>query len=178
MGNAGSLEDAACLGHRCLTQPAGHQAARHLLRQRHQRTRNLGAGDDGRGGVDEQHGSGRRVIVQGLQRLHITLHRRVADDVDRVGARPGGRQQGVQLGQRGRAQRGQCDTGVRCRIGRQHTGTPAVGQDRQRVRLIGGKPGQGLGGQKQLLHRVDPQHAAACYRRVVHQVRAGQRAGV
>ena len=56
----------------------------------------LAAHDRGRR-VHEEHRAGRPVGQQRRQRLHVARDRRVADAVDRIGVRPRGRQQAVEL---------------------------------------------------------------------------------
>ena len=78
-------------------------------------------------GGGEQHGQGRRVAgAVGI-----------ADDVDRVGARPTRRQDRVQRRDRGRVEFRQGAAGIEQRVGRQHAEAAAIGQDRQPVAVDG-----------------------------------------
>ena len=73
---------------------------------------------------------------------------------------------------------GQLAAGQRQRIGRQHAGAAAVGQDGQPLAAQGPRARQRLGGVEQVVQRLDAQHAGAPERGVEDLVRAGQRAGV
>jgi len=125
--------------------------------------------------VGEQDRAGARVGEQRLQRVGVALHRRVADDVDRVGARPGGGQRSVERRAQLVAQHAQRQPGECRGIGRHHAGPAAVGHDGQATvehavgRAGAGvrgqlEPGQGLGGDEKLLQRVHAQHAGAADR--------------
>ena len=179
--NTGVLKGLACLRDGGITQPATHQPRRHVgvvLRQRHQGLGNVSAWHDGGGGVDEQQRPGVGVVIENAQRLLVARHRGVANDVHRVAVRPVGGQHGIELVPGGFAQGGQRHVGKGRSVGCHDAGATAVGQDGQAVAGVGAKARQGGGRQKQLLQRVDPQHAGAGNGRVKHQVRAGHRPGV
>ena len=178
-GDARVHEDLARLGHGGSANPAGNQRKGRALGRQHDR--HHGAGDvgrwhDRRGRLDEQQrAGGLRVARQHLQRVHVALRGRVANDVHRVVVRPVGRQHGVQLAHHQLAQRGQGHALGGARVRGHHAGAAAVGQDGHAVADRGAKARQDLGCQEELLQAVHAQHARAGDGGVVHLVRASQR---
>ena len=181
-GDAGVDEQLARLGHGRAAHPGADQRQRALARRldgRQHGARDVGGGHDGRGRVDEQQRAGvLRVLGQRVQRIHIALRRRVADDVDRVAARPVGGQHLVEVADEAVAQLGQRHAVRGGGIGRHHAHAAAVGQDGHLVADGRLEARQDLGRQEQLFQAVHAQHAGAGDGGVDHVVGAGQRAGV
>ena len=102
----------------------------------------------------------------------------VADHVDRVAERGGGRQRALELGLGGVAQFGQLQAVAHGRVGGHDARPAGVGDDRHAVAL--GQRLRGVEGRvvEQLGDRVDALHAALGQQGVVDRVGAGQRAGV
>jgi len=81
--------------------------------------------------MDEEHGIGVGICQQRCERCDVALGRRITDDVDRVGARPAGRQHRVELRERLRRERRQLSAALDQRIGRHYRRSTAVTDDRQ-----------------------------------------------
>ena len=128
--------------------------------------------------MHEQQRAGVAVGEQRLNGLHIARGRRVADDVDRVRARPRRGQHGIELRTQAFAEFGEFDAGQRRRIRRHHAGAAAIGHQRQVLVIGAAKARERLGRQEQLLQRVDAQHAGTSDRSIEDHVRSGERAGV
>ena len=183
-GDAGVAQDAARGLHAGAADPARHHGGQRGAPQaeppdhaRH-RARGVLAGGDGGGRVQHQRHVDARVLEHDRERLLVALAGRVADQVHRVRARPGGRQHRVELRDRGRRElrepRATCDQ----RVGGEHGEAAAVRQDRGAVAAQARRAHQRLGGVEQLVDALDAQHAGAAQGGVEHVVGAGQRAGV
>jgi hypothetical protein len=133
---------------------------------------------DGRGGVHDQHRVHFRRLEQDLHGVGVALPGSIADDVDRVGARPGRRQHPVQLGHGLVGQRRQGPAQVDQVVDRHHPDAAAVGQDGQPLAVQAALVGDGLHRLEQLLQVVHPQDAGAAEGGVVDVVGPGQGAGV
>jgi hypothetical protein len=79
---------AARLGHARAAQPAAQHRAPGALDERQQGGRDPGARHQRRGCVDQEHGVDLGRVEQDRQGVAIAVGRRVADDVDRIRARP------------------------------------------------------------------------------------------
>ena len=156
----------ACAGTRALRQHPRHRAGG--IR---------GGGQRGRH-VHHQHRIVLAVRQQRFQRLRIARRIGVADDVHRIGARPGRRQHAVEATHRGLVQRGQGTAEVDQPVHRQHADAAAIGQDRQPPAGRAAQVAEGLGGGEELVQGQHPQQAGAAERGVVDRVRAGQGAGM
>ena len=128
--------------------------------------------------VQHQHGIAVRVGQQRLQRLGIACRRGVADDVHRIAARPGGGQRRVQPGHRLRRQLGQRTVEIDQRVGGQHAGPAAIGQDRQPLALRRPGRGQRLHRIEQFAHLINAQRAGPPEGGVIDRIGPGQCAGV
>jgi hypothetical protein len=80
---------------------------------------------------DCQHAIDAVVVDAGLQGDAVAFGISVAEDVNGIGSRPGGRQQLAELGHGGGGQLGQRDIDVGGMVGGHHAGPAAVGDDRQ-----------------------------------------------
>ncbi len=137
----------------------------------------LRRGDGGRR-VDRQHGIDVAVAAQGVERRAVARRRRIADDVDRIGARPGRRQHHVETLDGRRLERRQRAAQFDQRVGRQNAQPAAVAEDGQPVAeeaMAGAQRGDGL---EQLVEIGDPQHAGAAEGGVVDGVRPRHRPGM
>ena len=178
VGDTRLFEDVPCIRHRGIAEPAGHHAAGRLPCDGRAFAGDVVAAHDGGRRMHEQHRAAIRIGEQRLQRLAVPLDRGVADDVDRIGARPGGRQHVVELRAQACAQFPQRDAGERRRIGRHHPGAAAVGHQRQPFVAVAPEAGERLRGHEEVLQGVHAQHASAADRGIEHDVGAGHRAGV
>ena len=173
--------------HRRVAQPAAQQAgpARPRRPAAPCAGGNLGAGHDGGGRVHEQQRCRcRGAFSSVLQRVHITFHRCVADDVHRVGAAPGGWQSGVERGCGWRRSSGARATPATAAASAAITpAPPPLVIERQALAVRRVKTGvpavpfglrrsarQRLGGVEQVLQRVHAQHAGTADGGVVDQV--------
>ena len=172
------LKSLARLRDRCPAKPASKQARRRLRSKGQQGARYVGAGDDRRRRMDEQHGPCRRILVDRFQCLDIALGRGVADDVDRIRVRPVGWQYRIELRDGRHRQLSQRNPCVRSRVGGHDARAAAVGQHRQLVGPVRTESRQRLRSQEQIVQRVDAQHARARNRRLVDHIRACHGAGV
>ena len=171
------------LGLRLGTQPhAQHRLAgaraRPARQHRGHRIGGFGGGGQRGGHVHHQHRVVARILQQRFQGDAVTGRVGIADDVHRIGARPGRRQHRVQALHRGRVQHRQGAAQVDQPVHRQHADAAAIGQDRQP--LAGGlaQVSQGFGGGEQLVQRQHPQQAGTTEGGVVDRVGAGQRTGM
>jgi hypothetical protein len=135
----------------------------------------LGRVGDGGRAVEHQHRVGVGVGQHGVERGAVAAGRGVADDVDRVAVRPGGRQGGVERGQRLGDSSASVPPAVHQGVGRHHAGAAAVGQDREPLaRLRPGAPPPAPGSRPRrtvLGGVVHAQHAGAAEGGVVDRVR-------
>ena len=178
VGDAGVGEDAARLRHRGFAEPAAHHPVRRRSRERRAGACDVVAAHDRGRGVHEQDCAAFRLGEQRRQRRRVALDRRIADQVDRVGPRPGRRQRRVERAQQVVVERGERHVGAFGRVGRHDAAAAAVGHDRQRVARVATEARQGLRGEEQVGERVHAQHAGAPDRGVEHDVGAGQRPGM
>src|SRR5581483_6110092 len=102
----------------------------------------------------------------------------VTDDVDRVAARPGGGQNGVERRLRSLRQGGETAVVVAEAVGGEHTGAAAVGENGEPVAEEARVARQDLGGAEEVVELAHPEHAGTPEGRLVGGIRAGQRAGV
>ena len=86
----------------------------------HDRPRDLGSGRQRRRAVHDQNGVGVRVRRRGLQAGDEALGARIADDVDRIGARPSARQCRIELCDGFRRELGEAAANPLNGIGRKH----------------------------------------------------------
>ena len=177
-GNAGAGAVPPRQRHRRTTQPAGQHRLGCRLDQRQTGRCNPVGRNNRRGGMDKQHTVDLGRCQQDPQAVRITVDRSVADDVDRVAMRPGGRQALVERFQRPVSQQRQLAAAQRQCIGGQHACTTAVGQHRQPLTLPALHMGQGFGRVEQRLQRVHAQHAGTPDGSIEHHIGAGQRTGV
>ena len=91
VGGAGGLEDVARLGDGACAEPAGHDPAGGPANDRRAGAGDVFAAHDRGRCVQEQDRSVVAIGQHRFQRVDVALHRGVADDVDRVAVRPGGR---------------------------------------------------------------------------------------
>ena len=170
VGGACFFKDAPRIGHCRATQPAGHHAAGCLGHERCAGACDVDAAHDGGWRMQEEHHAALRVSEQRAERGGVTLNRSVADDVDRVGARPSRRQHGVELSANAVAQFAQRHPGERRGIGGQHAGAASVGHQRERVVTVVAHVRERFGGGEEVLQRVHAQHAGAADHGIHHGV--------
>ncbi|GBD41816.1 hypothetical protein HRbin39_01202 [bacterium HR39] len=137
--------------HRRPAHPGGEQPVRAGARHVHHRA---GAGlriAAGRGSVEHQHRVRRRIRQHRFERRAVAPVVRIADDVDGVGAAPGGRQDGVEPLQRPGRERRELAARLGEGVRRQHPEPAGVGDDGEaasgdaRARTQGGRGGEELG---------------------------------
>ncbi len=180
-GKSGFLQDAAALAGRVIAEPAGQNR----LAVDHVSGRQAG---NRAGGLDRRGQAGRTVEhhdridarIGGDRRdgSAVTLGRGVADNVDRVGVRPGLRQGGVQSLDGCVRQYGQFAPAVDELIDGQHPGATAIGDDGDPRAFERGKTGSGLGSVEKFGKAFHAQDAGPLQRGVGHPVGARQRAGM
>ena len=117
-----------------------------------------------------------RISGEDLERLHVARCGCVADDVDRIGMRPGRRQDAIETRNRGIGQGGQLGPAQADCIGREHAQAAAIGEDRDSLAGQGSSARQGLGCDKQIAGGGNPQCAGASECGVIHIVRSRERA--
>ena len=85
--------------------------------------------------IENENGVRAAIREQRAEGCRVPIRSRVSDDVDRVGARPGGRQDGIQRTQQVRAQLGHAPVQAGQPVGREHAGSAPIGQDHQALAL-------------------------------------------
>lgn len=133
------------------------------------------AGGERSGAVHDQHGVAAVVGENGIERVAVARRAGVADDVDGIGLRPGRRKHAVERLPRRRRQLGEASPEIGQRVGRQHPGAAAIGEDRQTLARERRRLGQDLGGVEQLAQLFDAQEPGAAENGVVGGIRARQR---
>ena len=144
----------------------------------HDRRGNRVGGRDRGLHVHDQNGVIGRIGQQDFQSRRVARRIGVADDVDRVGAGPGWRKHGVELGagRRGNRRRNAAKFGqpIDC----QHADATAIGQDRQPLAGWRPDPAEGLGAVEQFAQIGDAKHARAAEGGVINRVGTGERSGM
>ena len=147
-----------------------------------QRLRRAQCGEPQGRAVEQQHAVVLGIGEERFECLREALLVGIADDVDRIGVRPGGWQKGIEPLSRLRRERGEAHCAalhaVRGPVGGDHAGTAAVGEDRQArpARQPSGRERLRRG--EQLVVLVDADRADAPQRAVEHRIVADERAGV
>jgi len=121
---------------------------------------------------------GVRIGEQCRKSARIAVGIGIADDVDRVGARPGRRHQPIERRYRRRRELGESAAFVRERVACENAEAAAVGQDGEPVAADRAQRREALDSVEQLFEAEDAQHAGAPEGRVIDRIRAGERAGV
>ena len=129
------------------------------------------------GRADHQHTIHVRVVKTGLDRRPEPHRTGIANDVDRVAARPVGGQHIVEKLHGMVRERGQFHADGAGRVSRQDAGADAVSDDGQPVALRAVIGSQHAGGRKELRDGVDPQHTGTLEGGVVHVLAGGQVTG-
>jgi hypothetical protein len=172
-------EETAGFERRRLAEPAGeggHAVARpEVLDHGLGRVEAVG---DCRRAVHDEDRVGVAVEEHGAERLAVALAGSVADEVDRVRPRPGRRQHRIERGH-GLGREGREPAAMLLeRVGRQHPGAAAIGEDRQPVPRRGLAGGQRRHRLEQLAELEDAEHAGAAEGGIVDVVGAGERPGM
>ena len=142
-----------------------------------------GGGDIARPGdrglhVHHQHRVVFRIGEQCFQRFGVAVGVGIADQIDRVRSRPGGRQRGIEPlhGRRGNRRRNAAEFDQP--IDREHADAAAIGGDRQPLAARRGDAAERFGAIEQFAQVIDPQHAGAPECGVIDRILAGERTGV
>ncbi len=177
--NAGRGEDLAAGGDGRAAHPHREQGASRRQREVGDAARDRGVVDDrGRHQHHEQRVPG-RAAPDDLERARIARRVRVADDVQRVRARPGARQARVERGDELGFERGERAAGAGQRIGREHAEAAAVGDDQQALaRGARARMAQGFDRLEELVDAVHTQQAGASHGGVEDVVTARDRTSV
>ena len=143
----------AC-GRGIAAEPAAQNVARRTFRASGATAaRDVGAGHDRGGRVDQQNGVGLRFGRNRLDGVNVAFDRRIADDVDRIRVRPRGRQHGVEAFDGRRRKIGERPPAATSASAAMTAGTAAVGDDRQPIAGLRPRTGQRLDACEQILRR-------------------------
>ncbi len=172
------FENHPAFGSVLLAQPGQHDRFARCVNRSEQRTRCIfGAGAQGRI-KQHQHAVVVGIGCDDLKGACQPLRVGIATQVDRIGARPGRGQQGIERREPGLRQRGEHGALVGRGIGRQHAGSASVGEN-GKPRSPGHAPArQRLGSREQLVVLPDADGAAAPQCGVPYPVVAGHGSGM
>ena len=182
-GDIGRAELLARAGDRRLAEPAGEDrrhgfGVRRLHDGIQHRLCRFGRRGEGRGAVHHQDAVGLRVCEHGVERRLVAVRTGIADDVDRVGARPIGGKHLVQRGDELVAQGCQPAIEPHQIVNREHARAAAIGEDQELVARYRPQACERLRSGEQLLELLDADEPCAAEGGADRDVAAGERAGM